>query len=307
MISSGQENHEEQTKLAVLSDIHGNYPALRQCVEYALVRGITTFVFLGDYTGELPYSRKTMDYLYKLKQRYTCCFIRGNREDYMLNYRETGEIGWTKGNSASGALLYTYEELTAQDLTFFESLSIKQVLTFPKLPPLTICHGSPHRVNERLDPGKEATYETMRNDSSSYILCGHTHVQGEIRHGEKVIWNPGSVGVPVESGGKTQFMILRGTDDSWQQEFLSLAYDVEAVISQMEVSGLNAYAPYWCQVTEYMLRGVRIDHGDVLVRAMELCTQQYGKCKWPEIPEECWAQAVREGLPEEDLGEKYLK
>lgn len=300
MIRSGQENHEEGMKLAVLSDIHGNCTALRQCVEYAIARDITTFVFLGDYTGELPDSRKTMDYLYKLKQRYPCCFIRGNREDYMLNYRKAGETGWTKGNSASGALLYAYEELTERDLVFFESLPIKQVLTFPKLPPLTICHGSPNRVNERLDPGKEATYGIMQNDDSSYILCGHTHVQGEIRHGEKVIWNPGSVGVPVESGGKAQFMILHGIDAGWRQEFLSIEYDVEAVISQMEVSGLNAYAPYWCEVTEYMLRGVRIDHGYVLIRAMELCRQQYGQCKWPEIPEECWAQAVRELLPEED-------
>lgn len=50
--SKGEEN---RMKLAVLSDIHGNYLAFRQCVEYALARGINTFIFLGDYTGELPY------------------------------------------------------------------------------------------------------------------------------------------------------------------------------------------------------------------------------------------------------------
>lgn len=283
-------------KLAVLSDIHGNYIALRKCVEYALARDIDTFIFLGDYIGEIPYPRETMEYVYTMKQKYTCFFVRGNRDEYMLNYRNADENGWTKGNSASGTLLFIYERLAAQDLAFFESLPIKQVLTFPELPSLTICHGSPNRVNERMDPGNEKTFEIMRNDNSAYILCGHTHVQGEIRHGEKVIWNPGSVGIPVESGGETQFMILHGTDNSWHQEFLNLEYDTETVIRQLAVSGLDSYAPWWCVVTKYALRGGRIDHGVVLDRAMELCTGKYGRCKWPEIPEECWAQAVSEIL-----------
>lgn len=298
MMSSRQGNCEDRIKLAVLSDIHGNYPALRQCVEYALAGGVSAFIFLGDYIGEIPYLRETMEYLYALKQKSTCYFVRGNRDEYMLNYQKAGEKGWMKGNSASGALAYSYERLTAQDMAFFENLSIKQVLTFPKLPPLTICHGSPDRVNEMMTPENEHVSEIMQNDSSSYILCGHTHIQGEIRHGEKVIWNPGSVGVPMESGGKTQFMILHGTDNSWQQEFLSIGYDAEMVIRQLAVSGLDSYAPYWCTVTRHLLRGGRIHHGLVLDRAMELCTQKNGQCKWPEIPEECWAQAVRELLPE---------
>ena len=283
-------------KLAVLSDIHGNYLAFRQCVEYALARGINTFIFLGDYTGELPYPQKTMGYLYALQKKHTCYFIRGNRDEYWLNYRKGGEVGWSKGNSASGALLYTYERLTDQDLTFFESLPEKQMLTFPGLPPLTICHGSPNRINERMEPQNEVVFEIMENDRNSYILCGHTHVQREIRFGKKVTWNPGSVGVPLESGGKTQFMILHGADNSWQQEFLSLDYDVDTLISQLSESGVETYAPYWCAITKHVLKGGGIDPGIVLNRAMELCTQKYGQCNWPEIPEECWEQAVCELL-----------
>lgn len=288
---------DHKMELAVLSDIHGNYPALRQCVEYALSRDITTFLFLGDYVGELPDIRKTMEYLYKLRQKYSCCFIRGNREDYMLNHRNEGKNCWTKGNSASGCLLFAYEQLTDGDLAFFEGLPIRQTLTFPGLPPLLLCHGSPNKVNEKMEPGKEATCEIMEKESSPYILFGHTHIQGEICSGEKKAWNPGSVGVPVESGGQAQFMLLHGSCNGWSPEFLSLKYDVEALILRMESSGLDACAPYWCQVTRYMLRGVRIGHESVLVRAIELCRQQYGHCSWPEIPEECWAQAIRELLP----------
>ena len=56
-------------EIAVLSDIHSNYEAFKKCVEYSLDRGIETFVFLGDYLGELPYPQKTMQFLFFLKEK----------------------------------------------------------------------------------------------------------------------------------------------------------------------------------------------------------------------------------------------
>ena len=73
-------------EIAVLSDIHGNYVALERCVRYALERGIETFLFLGDYLGDLAYPQKTMQFLYSLKETYSCSFIKGNKEDYWLHY-----------------------------------------------------------------------------------------------------------------------------------------------------------------------------------------------------------------------------
>ena len=58
--------------LAVLSDIHGNYIALSKCVGYALDQGITTFLFLGDYLGELAYPENTMKIIYQMKEQYQC-------------------------------------------------------------------------------------------------------------------------------------------------------------------------------------------------------------------------------------------
>lgn len=55
-------------KIAVLSDIHGNYVALQKCLDYAINIGVDAFVFLGDYLGELAYPQKTMDILYSIKE-----------------------------------------------------------------------------------------------------------------------------------------------------------------------------------------------------------------------------------------------
>ena len=48
------------------------------------------------------------------------------------------------------------------------------------------------------------------------------------------------------------------------------------------------------RITKHVLWGEKIDPGVVLERAEELCTLKYGHCNWPDIPEECWEQAVGE-------------
>lgn len=66
--------------IAVLSDIHGNYVALQKCLDYAVNIGINTFIFLGDYLGELAYPQKTMNLLYAVKEKYHCFLLREIRK-----------------------------------------------------------------------------------------------------------------------------------------------------------------------------------------------------------------------------------
>lgn len=55
--------------------------------------------------------------------------------------------------------------------------------------------------------------------------------------------NADSVGVPLHSNGKAQFMILCGLQGSWDYEFVSLEYDIENVIADLHSSGLSRRPP----------------------------------------------------------------
>ncbi len=279
--------------IAVLSDIHGNYAALQKCLDYAINIGIDTFIFLGDYLGELAYPQKTMEILYAVKEKYRCFFIKGNKEDYWINYEKEPK-GWKEFDSTTGSLYYTYQNLEEKDLQFFKSLPLQEALALEGLMPVTICHGSPRKANEKLLPDRENTFLIMENNASDYILCGHTHIQGKIEHKGKVVFNAGSVGVSLHSNGKAQFMILKGMQDRWDCAFVSLEYDIENVIADLHSSGLRKKAPCWCKVSEHLLRTGEISHGTVLARAMALCKDKFGECSWPNIPEGCWEQAVKE-------------
>lgn len=280
--------------IAVLSDIHSNYIALERCIDYALSHSIKRFLFLGDYVGDLAYPEKTMQIIYEMNTKYECHFIKGNKEDYWLNFHENGEMIWQDKNSTTGSLLYTYNHLKKKDLEFFMNLQPVQNITFNNLPQLTICHGSPYKVNEKLLADDARTYEIMDSVASSIILCGHTHTQNKIEHKEKMVLNAGSVGIPLHSNGKAQFLILHGTDKKWIPEFISLDYDVNRVIDEIHESKLDEHAPCWCRVTENLLRKGELSHDIVLKKAMSLCSTENGYCIWPHIPEKYWIQAVEE-------------
>ncbi len=280
-------------EIAVLSDIHGNYIALKRCVEYVLERGIQTFFFLGDYLGELAYPQRTMEMLYDLDRQYDCLFIRGNKEDYWLTYAAKGGK-WQDCHSTTGSLVYTYSHLRERDLKFYQSLEISRDICIEGMPKLTACHGSPYKVNDKMFADNPRTYEVMDACGSDVLLCGHTHVQDRLVYRGRKLLNPGSVGVPLYSGGLMQFLILHGGDGVWEEELISLPYDTERVIAELYEEELDKHAPCWCRVTEYLLRKGDICHADVLERAMELCRQQEGSCVWPDIPESCWEQAVKE-------------
>lgn len=288
-------------ELAVLSDIHGNYEAFQRCVEYVLERDIDTFLFLGDYLGELPYPQKTMEILYSLNEKYKCFFIRGNKEDYWISRRYDDDCVWKNGNSTVGAMKYCYANQTEKDIEFFKNLPICQEIIFEGAAPIMACHGSPDRNNEKLLSNHEKTKSIIDQCPYRYIICGHTHVQNATAYGDKIVLNPGAVGVSLHSDGKAQFMILRQNMHEWEYEFISLDYDKARVIKEMHESGLHDIAPYWCMVTRHLILTGEVSHGTVLSRAMELCREENGACDWYDVPEKYWEKAVEELLGQESV------
>ncbi len=282
--------------LAVLSDIHGNYAAFARCIEYALARKVRVFLFLGDYLGEFPYPQKTMEMIYALKKQYPCYFIRGNKEDYWLDRKYNPNCEWKDGNHTVGALQYCYKHLSQKDLDFFEQLPISREIQLENACAILACHGSPNRNNEKMLPNHEKTRQIMDAYGFRYILCGHTHEQGMIRHGDRLALNPGSVGISLHCGGKAQFMLLHQEGPEWAHEFISLDYDKEQIMKEMQESGLEDAAPYWIQVTKHLMRTGEVSNATVLKRAIQLCKEETGECIWYRIPGVYWQKAISELL-----------
>lgn len=281
-------------KIAVLSDIHSNYNAFKTCVEYALEKGAEHFLFLGDYVSDCAYPQKTMILLYELMDKYQCWFIRGNREDYLLQHRNLGNDNWKIPSSASGSLLYTYENLTEKDFSFFENLDISGRISVNGYPDFLFCHGSLENSRGDLRFESENADKTLNSIELDLLVCGHTHQQGIYEYNNKKIVNVGSVGVPWDFQGDAQFGILHGRKGGWDIELLQLNYDKMKTVRELYESKLNEKANIWVKlVEETLLTG--IDRStDCLLKALHKCEEKEGTAEWSTLSETYWEEAAKE-------------
>lgn len=284
-------------KLAVIGDIHSNHIALEACISHALERNVDEFLFIGDYISDCPYPQKTMKIIYDMIKKYPCSFIRGNREDYMLNHRKNPRERWTYC-SASGNLLYTYENLNEEDFDFFEKMDIQGIYERKGYPSFRYCHGSLTSSNELLIPENKNLKKIMADIDTDLLISGHTHIQGSIMFGNKKLLHPGSVGIPWYHNGKTQYMILHGTNKGWEEEFFQLSYNVDAVVKEFETSGIMTKAFYWSELNIHDLKTGDDYTSTCLKLAMELCREEEGDVEWPDIPEKYWKMAFHRFVSE---------
>ena len=132
-------------KIAVISDIHGNYKALEAFLEFIQSYKIESILCLGDYITDSPYPKRTLELIYQMMDKYDCHMIRGNREEYLLRHEKHPQ-GW-KPSSSNGALYYTYQHITKEDLRFFDQLPITREVFIGNCPTLTLCHGAPEETS----------------------------------------------------------------------------------------------------------------------------------------------------------------
>ena len=276
-------------KKAVIADIHGNLPALQMCVSDALSAGADGFLFLGDYLGDLPYVRETLDFLYHLKKDYPCVFLRGNKEDYWLH----PDPNWKPNTSVTGTLCYVLDRLTDQDIDWFREMPDTLVTDLGGPVQFTACHSSPGSNVRKLLHDDAYTEEVLRNSSTGLILFGHTHVRDVIRVGDTIAVNGGSVGYPQRSSGKAQYLLLYDRSEGWDWEFRDICYDIEAVIQDMHRLGLYEAAPCWAETTALVLKSGEISHRNVMEYASRLAEENGFPGTWEDVNEHFFEEAVK--------------
>lgn len=260
-------------KFAILSDIHGNIFALKECFKYINRMHIDSIIWCGDYITDIPKSHQVIEFIKKMMRKYKCYIIRGNREDYIIQYNNSKETNWTM-NNRNGALLCCYNELNEEDIKFISNLPPNCIIDIPNLPKIFVSHKIDY------DNGNDCIYK----------IFGHSHKQEIfLKHNIKYI-NPGSVGLSVGNIG-AQFTILEINKNYSNVENYSIKYDISKPIELIKNSILDRLVVKW---------------GDALIKAIttgEDCPKLYLKEaqkiakendldeNLDQIPKEIWEEA----------------
>lgn len=273
-------------RVAVVSDIHGNYKALEAFLEYIEEMSVDAVIGLGDYLTDSPYPQRTLSLIYEMQKKYPCHLIRGNREEYLLENRRQDQ-GWHIC-SPNGALYYTYQQVTEMDLDWMEALPSEMVLQLGDCPELTLCHGAPGVMRGNFEFDKPLMEQSMKNLQTRYLLGGHSHHQTLERLYGKVYLNPGSLGMPVDEQGRhTQFAVMEGSSQNWEIELVTMDYDVDGFLRDFRESGIEEYGLYLTRAVEKTLL---TGHNYFYYSVCEAC--KISQNPLPETSEEVWRQVA---------------
>ncbi len=271
--------------VAALADIHSNYIAFGKCLEAVKEAGAETILFLGDYLSDCACPQETMALLRDCMRTFDCRFVRGNREQYLLDHR-AGKGRWRRG-TGGGSLLYTYSRLTEEDLDFFEAMPVIRQETFPDLPAVLCCHGTPDDLRGWMEERPEEAQAWLDEAEAGLLLCAHTHRPCVAALARGALVNTGSVGVPT-TPGLIQFALLHGEGSAWRPELVSIPYDVEPVIATFSRDGFLDEAGLWPVMMMKQLREGGEQAIPFVARAHALWTGE------GPIPEPVWVRAARE-------------
>ena len=208
-------------KLAVLADIHSNYPALE-----AVLRDIGDMeaYCLGDLVGYYPFPDQVVE---AVRDRGIKCIL-GNHDRAVV----TGDV-FGFNPYAAAAVLWTRKRMRRENISYLSSLPETRA------EPFSMVHGSPRRCLEEYvtaDYPEELLGYFLRLAGGSILALAHTHVP-MVRHlREGLLFNPGSVGQPRDHDPRAAYAIL--DLEKRKAAIKRVSYDVEAVVEAVDRKGL---------------------------------------------------------------------
>lgn len=233
-------------RIAVLSDIHGNLPALEAVLADIRGRGVDRTVNLGDCVTSPLWPRETWDLL----QALALPTVRGNHDRWLTSLPEA---------SHTPSMQFTRTSLRAEDLQALAALP-----GCLRLEDVLAVHGTPRddaeyfleeAVEGRLALARpEVLAERAAGERAALILCGHSHVQHTAAGpGGSLMVNPGSVGCPryadnadpwvAEAGSPhARYAVVTRRAGRWSVDLIVLEYDWGPVAERARANGRPDFA-----------------------------------------------------------------
>jgi predicted phosphodiesterase len=218
------------TRLAILSDIHGNLPALEAVAADFARCGVDHVVIAGDLINLGPYSADVIDRV--LESRWSV--IRGNHEHYLLDY-QTSRAPASRNDPMRWSLLrWSYQQLGDERRCRIATWPDRLSLRFPDGPPILVAHGVPRSPWEGISrlASDDEIEEHLRDVEESVVIVGHTHLTMDRPAGRWRVLNPGSAGNPLDGIPTASYLLIETSPEGWQPQFRRVAYNRERLLQE---------------------------------------------------------------------------
>lgn len=237
-------------RIAILSDIHGNMPALEAVFEDMKLRNIDKVICIGDLIGKGPEPAEVIANI----REHCDVVIRGNWDEFILNESDSESINWQQNH------------LNEEDKNYLRQLPFcYEIMLGEKF--IRFAHASPRSVHERILPFHplEKQETLFENSQETLNICGERtpdyYIYGDIHYacvkpieGKGILVNVGSVGNPLDMP-EASYGILEQVGKSVGVQLVRVPYDKEAVLQKAREVGMPDFDVYQAEILECVYRG----------------------------------------------------
>ena len=221
--------------IAVISDTHGNFPALQSVIAEIKKYDCEFIISLGDVAGYYCFINECIELL----RDEGVVNILGNHDFYL-----TKNVPCPRSNSANILLEHQRQIISAENMNW-----LGQSVFALKRGEASFVHGGWD------DPLDEYVVSPTKNyfagRGAHYYFSGHTHIQALTVFDHILHCNPGSVGQPRDGNPAAAFALFDGNSVHLKR----VRYDIDKIADAMKRSGFDKY--YY----EGLYTGVKIGQG----------------------------------------------
>ncbi|MEY4769034.1 MAG: hypothetical protein RL637_1673 [Pseudomonadota bacterium] len=239
-----------QDLIAIISDIHANFPALEAVLNFLNKENIDQGIVLGDIVGYGPHPKQCIERL----QQTHFKIIKGNH-DYA-----TTQINKSEGMSkiASWCIDWTKNQLTQTEKKWLNDLPVELNSPESAIKSWRAVHGSPNDPHYFYEYVYQLTYlqnlQALAEQKIAICFHGHSHVQGlyvrqyngisqfmsptqsyNLNHFVHSLVCPGAVGQPRDGCIGAQLALYH--QRTQQLQFIVVDYPMEKTIHDLQTFG----------------------------------------------------------------------
>ncbi|WP_456385767.1 metallophosphoesterase family protein [Desulfolithobacter sp.] len=214
-------------KFLLLSDIHGNFPALEAVAARVSSEHFDGVIHAGDATVYAPFPNETLAWL----RDHEAISILGNT-DHKVRRLLQGK-SFKKPRKAEKRIMYTWtaDHLNPENGAYLSGMKQEEILEMEGWR-IGVFHGSPASPDEFLfsDTPTLRFQELTRKTDCSIIITGHSHTPYHKKVLGRHFINPGSVGRMFDGDPAASWAMLELDKDTVRVRHFRTRYNVDRVV-----------------------------------------------------------------------------
>ena len=236
--------------IALVSDIHGNLPALQSVYEHAIQQGAQLFLNAGDTIGYGPFPNECVDFI-RDKKFFS---VIGDYDQKVLAFPQHARRYQQKKHVLKSlAFRWAYQNLTPTNLRYLSHLPINHRMSLAQRS-FFLTHGAPNDTGSYIgDATTSQEWQRYQQQAhSDVIISGNTHILHQHTIEDTLFVNPGSVGRQDDGDPRASYAILL-LDDAITIKQYRVEYDLEQIVEQLEFYDLP------CEFSYMFRKGCSLD------------------------------------------------